>query len=60
MCYNISKILANRLKKVLPNLIGKEQCGFFSYRTPFDNIINLQEIAHSIDRDSNSPLGIGY
>lgn len=58
VCYKIiSKILANRLKNVLPNLIGKEQCGFVSGRTPFDNIITLQESVHSIENDTKSPLG---
>ncbi|XP_039116586.1 uncharacterized protein LOC120252479 [Dioscorea cayenensis subsp. rotundata] len=56
VCYKlISKILANRLKYILPNLIGKEQCGFVHGRTPFDNIITLQEVAHSIDNDNNPP-----
>lgn len=48
----ISKILANRLKVVLPRLISKDQCGFVEGRTPFDNIITLQEVVHSINADS--------
>lgn len=54
----ISKILANRLKIVLPHLIGKEQCGFVSGRTPFDNIITLQKVVHSLNHEMNHPLRI--
>lgn len=44
----VTKIIANRLKIVLPNLISREQVGFISGRYPFDNIIALQEIVHSL------------
>lgn len=48
----VSKILANRLSSILPNLIGWEQSGFVAGRCPFDNIIALQEIVHSLERDT--------
>lgn len=58
VCYKIiSKLLTNRLKDVLPKVIGREQCGFVSNRSPFDNIIALQEVVHSMDRDTKNPLG---
>ncbi|XP_039138794.1 uncharacterized protein LOC120276131 [Dioscorea cayenensis subsp. rotundata] len=56
VCYKIiSKLLTNRLKDVLPKVIGREQCGFVSNRSPFDNIIALQEVVHSMDRDTKNP-----
>lgn len=51
----ISKILANRLRLVLPLLIGREQAGFVSDRCSFDNIIAVQEIVHSMENDTKNP-----
>ncbi|XP_039130949.1 uncharacterized protein LOC120267377 [Dioscorea cayenensis subsp. rotundata] len=51
----ISKILANRLKLVLPSLIEREQAGFVSGRYPFDNIIALQEVVHTLENDCKNP-----
>lgn len=56
VCYKIiTKILANRLKLVLNNLISREQSGFIPARTPLDSIIVVQKIAHSINQDKSSP-----
>lgn len=56
VCYKlIAKIFANRLKLVLPNLIGKEQSGFFQGRLVVDNIIAIQEGAHSLEHDFSNP-----
>ncbi|XP_039120948.1 uncharacterized protein LOC120257557 [Dioscorea cayenensis subsp. rotundata] len=56
VCYKIiTKILANRLKFVLPKLIGIEQAGFVSGHCPFDNIIALQEVVHSLENDRKDP-----
>lgn len=58
VCYKmISKILANCLKLVLPFLIGPKKSGFSSGRSNFDNILAAQEIVHSIETHSNTPLG---
>ena len=56
MSYKIvSKILAKRLNYVLNNLISNEQSGFLSGRSPLDNIIAVQEMAHSINQDRSYP-----
>lgn len=51
----ISKILANRLKLVLPCLIGQEQASFVSDRCSFDNIIAMQEMVHTLESDIKKP-----
>ncbi|XP_039134322.1 uncharacterized protein LOC120271710 [Dioscorea cayenensis subsp. rotundata] len=56
VCYKIiSKILAARLKIVLPKLIGPEQTGFLAGRSTVDNILAVQEIVHSMEIDKSSP-----
>ena len=44
----ISKILANRIKPLLPNLISENQGGFVPCRKIVDNIMVVQESIHSI------------
>eukprot|EP00253_Pinus_taeda_P011928 PITA_11928 len=47
----VTKILANRLKKLLPHLISKNQGGFVPRRQIKDNVILIQEAIHnSINR----------
>lgn len=51
VCFKIiSNLLANWLKKVIPHLIDREQAGFVTDRCSFDNIIAIQEVAHSIEK----------
>lgn len=56
VCFKIvTKILANRLKIVLPKLVSREQVGFILGHCSFDNIIALHEIVHSMKQDFNNP-----
>ena len=56
VCYKIiAKILSNRVKFVLPNLIGKEQSGFVQGRSPADNILTIQEVVHTLEQDISNP-----
>lgn len=58
VCFKIvTKIIANRLKSVLPKLIGREQVRFISDQCSFDNIIAMHEIVYTIEHDIKNPLG---
>ena len=43
----VTKILANRLKKLLPHLISANQGGFVPHRQITNNVILIQEAIHS-------------
>lgn len=43
----ITKIVANRIKKVMPLIISENQGGFFPNRQIIDNVIIVQEVVHS-------------
>uniref|UniRef100_A0A803QJ15 Reverse transcriptase domain-containing protein n=1 Tax=Cannabis sativa TaxID=3483 RepID=A0A803QJ15_CANSA len=53
----ISKILANRLKVVLDNIISPNQSAFISGRIIFDNILLANEIVHAINNRKNGKAG---
>ena len=45
--YNIlSKVISNRMKKVIPKLILQNQGGFIATRQIYDNIMMVQEVIH--------------
>lgn len=44
----VTKVIANRIKGILPKLISLNQSSFISGRSTFDNSIVLQEIVHSL------------
>lgn len=41
-----SKVMANRLKTIMPKLISEEQTGFVPVRSILDGIITIQEVIH--------------
>ncbi|KAJ0984947.1 hypothetical protein J5N97_003303 [Dioscorea zingiberensis] len=47
----ITKILSNRIRDVLPYLIGKEQSAFIKERNITDNILLAQEVAHTLEKN---------
>jgi hypothetical protein len=44
----ISKVIANRLKPLLPTLISQEQAGFEERRQIMDNIIHAHKLIHTL------------
>ncbi|KAG0479798.1 hypothetical protein HPP92_010656 [Vanilla planifolia] len=51
----LSKVLANRLRPLLPSLISPEQTAFIRGRNIADNILLTQEMVHRIDRKRKAP-----
>ena len=49
-----SKILSNQLKKVIHSLTSPEQAGFLANMSTIDNIIAIQEVVHSLERDTHT------
>ena len=51
-----SKVLANRLKKILPNIITENQSAFIKSRLISDNILVVFESLHSMQRHREGRL----
>ena len=54
----IAKVLANRLKVVLPQIIDESQSAFVQGRMIFDNIIVAHETMHSMKNRSYGRIGL--
>ena len=52
----ISKIIANRLKPLLPTLMSEEQAGYVGGMQILNNIIQAHEVVHSLN--SNQQVGM--
>jgi len=52
----ISKVVANRLKPLLPSLISKEKTGYVEGRQIVNNIIQAHDVVHSLK--SNKQTGM--
>jgi len=54
----ITKIMANRLKNILPQLIPENQGGFVKGRMIWDNIILVQEAIHSSQKNGDKGMAV--
>lgn len=56
----LSKVLINRIKSILRNLVGKIQSAFISNKLVTDNIIIAYEVFHWLKSDKRAPFGGAY
>jgi len=52
----ISKVVANRLKPLLPTLVAVEQSGYVEGRQILDNIIQAHEVVHSLTNNKRDGM----
>jgi len=56
----ISKMIANRLKPLLPSLISEEKTGYVEGRQILNNIIQAHEVAHSLKCNNQASMIIQF
>eukprot|EP00253_Pinus_taeda_P011499 PITA_11499 len=54
----ISKVIANRLKTLLPTLVSEEQTGYVKGRQILNNIIQAHEVLHSLKNNKQAGMTI--
>lgn len=54
----VSKVLANRLKKILPEMISKSRSSFVPSRQITDNVLVAIETMHCIDQRWKGKKGL--
>lgn len=54
----VSKILANRLKKILPSVITENQSSFIKGRLLMENVLLASKLVKDYHKDSVSPRGV--
>eukprot|EP00253_Pinus_taeda_P035382 PITA_35382 len=54
----ISKVIANRLKPLLPTLMSKEQTRYVEGRQILNNIIQAHEVVHSLKRNKQAEVSL--
>jgi len=52
----ISKVIANRLKPILPRIISEEQSGYVEGQKIMDNILLAQEMIHTLQSRKNASM----
>ena len=54
----ISKVIVNRLKPLIPNIISLEQSGFVKGRQILDEVILVHEVIHSLKSTRRSGMTV--
>jgi len=52
----ISKVIANKLKPLLPTLVSEEQIGYVEGRQILNNIVQAHEVVHSLKTNKQAGM----